>query len=46
MKIIVTENQVKRLFINENEELLNKILDKIGEYGMESLTGNEKKILR
>ena len=42
MKIIVTENQVNRLFINENEDLLNKILDKIGEYGMESLTGNEK----
>ena len=45
MKIIVTENQVKRLFINENEDLLNKILDKIGEYGMDSLTGNEKKFL-
>jgi len=45
MKIIVTENQVNRLFINENEELLNKILDKIGEYGMESLTDNERKFL-
>ena len=45
MKIIVTENQVNRLFINENEELLNKILDKISDYGMESLTDNEKKFL-
>ena len=45
MKIIVTENQVNRLFINENEELLNKILDKIGEYGMDSLTDNERKFL-
>ena len=45
MKIIVTENQVNRLFIKENEELLNKILDKISDYGMESLTDNEKKFL-
>jgi hypothetical protein len=43
MKIIVTENQVNRLFINENEELLNKILDKINDYGMDSLTDNERK---
>ena len=42
MKIIITESQRKRLFLNENEELLNKILDKIGEYGMESLTDNER----
>lgn len=45
MKIIITENQVNRLFINENEKILNKILDKIGEYGMESLTDNERKFL-
>ncbi len=45
MKIIITESQRKRLFLNENEELLNKILDKIGEYGMESLTDNERMFL-
>jgi hypothetical protein len=45
MKIIVTENQVKHLFINENEELLNKILDKINDYGMDSLTDNERMFL-
>ena len=45
MKIIITESQRKRLFLNENEELLNKILDKIGEYSMESLTDNERMFL-
>ena len=45
MKIIITESQRKRLFLNENEELLNKVLDKISEYGMESLTDNERMFL-
>jgi len=46
MKIIITENQVKRLLINENEDTINTILDKISDYGMESLTKAELQYLK
>ena len=47
MKIIITESQVKRLFINEvrDDEILNRILDKISDEGIESLTKAERQYL-
>jgi hypothetical protein len=51
--IILTESQVSKLFKNviketrrfENQELIDAILDKINEFGYESLTDQEKHIL-
>ena len=51
--IILTESQVSKLFKNviketrrfENQELIDVILDKINEFGYESLTDQEKHIL-
>ena len=43
MKIIITEEQYKRL---ESQEMIDAILDKINEFGMESLTDEEKYILK
>lgn len=51
--IILTESQVSKLFKNviketrrfENQEMVDTILDKINEFGYESLTDQEKHIL-
>lgn len=51
--IILTESQVSKLFKNviketrrfENQEMVDAILDKINEFGYESLTDQEKHIL-
>lgn len=45
MKIIITESQVRRLLIKENEDTINSILDKISEYGIDSLTKAELQYL-
>jgi len=46
MKIKITEEQYRSLFLmNENDELTNKILDKINKWGIGSLTNVEKKLL-
>ena len=42
-KIIVTESQMK--LILENEEYINQLIDKIGEFGRDSLTPSEKRYL-
>jgi len=44
MKIIISENQFKRILI-ENEEYINYLLDKISNKGINSLSGAEKKAL-
>ena len=43
MKIIITESQYK--FLVENQEVVDRILDKISEIGYESLSIDEKKYL-
>ena len=40
MKIIITESQYK--FLVENQEVVDRILDKISEVGYESLSIDEK----
>jgi len=45
MKIKITEEQYRSLLMNENDVLVNKVLDKISEFGIESLTKAEKKLL-
>ena len=43
MKIIITESQYK--FLVENQEVVDRILDKISEIGYESLSIEEQKYL-